>query len=50
MCSSDLRSIRGAAMRRLLDELSDEEIAEILAAMPALARLAGKPLPAGARR
>jgi len=45
-----LRSIRGAAMRRLLDELSDEEIAEILAAMPALARLAGKPLPAEARR
>lgn len=45
-----LRSIRGAAMRRLLDELSDEEIAEILAAMPALARLAGRPLPAGAPR
>src|SRR5437899_2393666 len=45
-----LRSIRGAAIRRLLDELSDEEIAEILAAMPALARLAGRPLPAGSRR
>ncbi|HEY7199982.1 MAG TPA: MarR family transcriptional regulator [Candidatus Dormibacteraeota bacterium] len=45
-----LRSIRGEAIRRLLDELSDQEIAEILAAMPALARLAGMPLPATARR
>jgi DNA-binding MarR family transcriptional regulator len=45
-----LRSVRGAAIRRLLDELSDEEIAEVLAAMPALARLAGMPQPTAARR
>jgi DNA-binding MarR family transcriptional regulator len=44
-----LRAIRGAAMRRLLDELTDEEIGLILAAMPALARLAGIPAPAGTR-
>jgi DNA-binding MarR family transcriptional regulator len=45
-----LRSIRGTAMRRLLDELSDEEIDQVLTVMPALARLAGMPLPVAARR
>lgn len=45
-----LRSLRRAAIRRLLDELSDEEIGEILTAMPALARLAGMAQPTAARR
>jgi DNA-binding MarR family transcriptional regulator len=45
-----LRTIRAAAIRRLLDDLSDEEIGTILAAMPALGRLAGLRLPAVARR
>ncbi len=35
-----LRAVRGAAIRRLLDDLSDDEVGAILAAMPALARLA----------
>jgi DNA-binding MarR family transcriptional regulator len=40
-----LRAVRTAVMRRLLDDLSDEEVASILAAMPALARLARLPDP-----
>lgn len=43
-----LRTIRRAAMRRLLDDLGDEEIQRILAAMPALARLAGLTAPVSA--
>ena len=46
----ELRAVRGAAIRRLLDELGDEEVDRVLAAMPALARLAGMRQPAGARR
>ncbi len=44
-----LRAARAAAIRGLLDELSDEEIDLILGAAPALARLAGQRQPAGAR-
>ena len=36
-----LRAIRRAAIRRVLDELSDEEIERVRVALPALARLAG---------
>jgi len=36
-----LRAVRRAAMRGMLDDLSDDEIDRVLAAMPALARLAG---------
>jgi DNA-binding MarR family transcriptional regulator len=35
-----LRTIRRAAMRRLLDDLGEDDVQRILAAMPALARLA----------
>jgi DNA-binding MarR family transcriptional regulator len=45
-----LRAVRAAAIRRLLDDLSDEEIDTILTAMPALGRLAGLRLPAAAGR
>lgn len=45
-----LRTVRREAIRRLLDDLRDEEIQRILDAMPALARLAGLPLKAEARR
>jgi DNA-binding MarR family transcriptional regulator len=45
-----LRIVRGAAIRRLLDEMGNDEIDRILAAMPALARLAGMRQPAAARR
>jgi DNA-binding MarR family transcriptional regulator len=44
-----LRAIRREAIRRLLDDLSDEDIERVLAAMPALARLAGRREPARAR-
>jgi DNA-binding MarR family transcriptional regulator len=44
-----LRTVREAAIGRLIDELGDDEIAHILAAMPALARLSGLPEPAEAR-
>jgi DNA-binding MarR family transcriptional regulator len=43
-----LRALRRTAMREVLDELSDEEIDSVLAAMPALARLAGLRLTAPA--
>ena len=43
-----LRTVRRAAIRRMLDELSDQEIDQVLAALPALARLAGLREPAGA--
>lgn len=46
----ELRTIRRSAIRRLLDELTDDEIERILAAMPALSRLAGLRRPAPARR
>jgi DNA-binding MarR family transcriptional regulator len=36
-----LRLVRRTTMRRLLDQLDDEEIERIAAALPALARLAG---------
>ena len=36
-----LRLVRRATVRRLLDELGDEEIDRVVAALPALARLAG---------
>jgi DNA-binding MarR family transcriptional regulator len=36
-----LRTAREAVMRRLFDDLGDEEIDRVLAAMPALTRLAG---------
>jgi DNA-binding MarR family transcriptional regulator len=45
-----LRAVRREAIRRLLDHLDDQEIDLILAAMPALARLAGVPVTAAARR
>jgi DNA-binding MarR family transcriptional regulator len=45
-----LRAIRRAAIRGVLDELSDEEIDRVLAALPALSRLAGLRQPAAARR
>ena len=45
-----LRTVRREAIRRLLDDLRDEEIQRILDAMPALARLAGVPQKAEARR
>jgi DNA-binding MarR family transcriptional regulator len=45
-----LRTVRREAIRRLLDDLSDDEIDQVLAAMPALARLAGIPLEAEAHR
>jgi DNA-binding MarR family transcriptional regulator len=45
-----LRTIRRAAVRGVLDELSDEEIDRVLAALPALARLAGLREPAAAPR
>jgi len=38
-----LRGARHEAMRRLFEELADEEIERLLAAMPALERLAGLP-------
>lgn len=38
-----LRLVRRATIRRLLDELDDEEIDRIVAALPALARLARLP-------
>lgn len=41
-----LRSARHDAMRRLLEELSDDDIERLLAAMPGLGRLAGGPAPA----
>lgn len=43
-----LRAVRRQAIRRMLDELTDEEVVSILRAMPALARLAEVKLPAGA--
>lgn len=45
-----LRAVRRAAIRGVLDELSDEEIDRVLAALPALARLAGLRPPAGIQR
>jgi DNA-binding MarR family transcriptional regulator len=45
-----LRAIRRAAIRAVLDELSDEEIDLVLAALPALSRLAGLRQPTAARR
>ena len=36
-----LRTAREAVLRRMFDDLGDEEIDRVLAAMPALARLAG---------
>jgi DNA-binding MarR family transcriptional regulator len=45
-----LRTVRRAAFRAVLDELSDEEIDRVLAALPALARLAGLRQPAAVRR
>jgi DNA-binding MarR family transcriptional regulator len=46
-----LRAIRRAAIRGVLDELSDEEIDRVLAALPALSRLAGlRPAAAAAGR
>jgi DNA-binding MarR family transcriptional regulator len=44
-----LRTVRRTAIRRLIDELGDDEIDRILAAMPALARLSGLRQPAGGR-
>jgi DNA-binding MarR family transcriptional regulator len=41
-----LRTTRRAAMRRLLDGLGDDDVQRILAAMPALVRLAGAKAPA----
>jgi len=41
-----LRAVRRAAIRGILDELSDQEIDRVLAAMPALSRLAGLCQPA----
>jgi len=38
-----LRAARRDAARRLLDELSDDEVDRVVAAMPALGRLAGLP-------
>ena len=38
-----LRAARHDAVRRLLDDLSDDEVDRVLAAMPALGRLAGLP-------
>jgi DNA-binding MarR family transcriptional regulator len=43
-----LRAVRREAIRRLLDDLEDAEIEQILAAIPALARLAGIPTRAAA--
>jgi DNA-binding MarR family transcriptional regulator len=43
-----LRKVRRAAIRELLDELDDGEIDAILAALPALGRLAALPAPAPA--
>jgi DNA-binding MarR family transcriptional regulator len=43
-----LRTIRRAAVRAVLDELSDDEVERVLAALPALARLAGLRQPAAA--
>ena len=45
-----LRAARHDAMRRLLDELADEEVERLLAAMPALGRLAALPVGAAAVR
>jgi DNA-binding MarR family transcriptional regulator len=45
-----LRLKRRATVRRLLDQLDDEEIERILVALPALARLAGLTTLAEARR
>lgn len=45
-----LRTVRRAAIRAVLDELSDEEIDRVLAALPALGRLAGLRQPASVRR
>jgi DNA-binding MarR family transcriptional regulator len=45
-----LRALRRTAMREVLDELTDDEVDTVLAAMPALARLAGVRLPAGTLR
>ena len=44
-----LRTVRRAAIRELLDDLDDDQIDAILAAIPALARLASLPVPAEAR-
>ena len=41
-----LRAARHDAMRRLLEELTDEQVDQVLAAMPALGRLAGLPVTA----
>ena len=38
-----LRAARHDAVRRLLDDLTDDEVDRVLAAMPALGRLAGMP-------
>jgi DNA-binding MarR family transcriptional regulator len=46
----ELRKVRRAVIREMLDDLSDEEVASILAATPALARLAGLGAAASAAR
>jgi len=43
-----LRAVRRAAIRGVLDELTDDEVDLVLAALPALARLAGLRQPAPA--
>ena len=43
-----LRAVRRAAIRGVLDELTDDEVDLVLAALPALARLAGLRRPAPA--
>jgi DNA-binding MarR family transcriptional regulator len=45
----ELRKVRRAVIREMLDDLSDKEVASILAATPALARLAGLGAAAAAR-
>lgn len=44
-----LRALRGRVTRQMLDELTDEEVASILGAMPALARLARAAVTSAAR-
>ena len=45
-----LRAARHDAVRRLLDDLSDDEVDRVLTAMPALGRLAGLPASSTSQR